>query len=290
MKRFFAILLLCTAFIEAGAQEKLSFSYNTKADLVSCFIWRGMYNGGLSFQPDLSIGWESDHTSFSFGTWWNAGASDWKFTSGLPVTEAGNPNTYFIPEVDLYGMLNLWGAIVGFTHYYYFDGNSYFNFGDVTKVQGTAQTEFTFGYDFSTLFPDVDLQFTWNTMVSGADAVIDGKRAYSTYIEASYSHHFNYDISLTGVFGFSPWMSLYTDFDDENYPQNFAVNNLTLRVDKSWSFCNDSCELDLFLQGTMNTCNINKNNAFINASGDDKLLNQKLMGAIGLSFSFGGTK
>jgi len=285
MKRILATLLLSTVFISAKAED-LSFSYNVEADVVSCYIWRGLYCGGLSFQSDLSLGWTSEHTSFSIGTWWNAGASDWGFRSGLPVTEDGNPNTQFIPEVDIIASLNLWGAVLGFTHMYYFDGENFFNFGDINTITGSALTEVTIGYDFSTLLPNVDLQLTWNTMVSGADGPIDGKRCFSSYLEASYSHHFNHNIDLTGVFGFSPWAGMYTDMDSEN-PQDFAVNNLTLRVDKTWPLCNDTCELDLFLQGTMNTCNLNKDNAIIHASGDDKLMKQKLMGAIGVCFSFG---
>jgi len=273
MKKLFCIAVLAAAFTFTAKSETLEFSYGASADVVSTYIWRGLYNGGLSFQPDLSIGWESEHTSFYFGGWFNVGASDWVFDS----------NTYLTKEVDIYGSLNLWGAMIGFTHYYYLDGTNFFNFGKIGEIDGTAQTEVTLGYDFSTLFPDVNLTLSWNTMVSGDDGTSDGKRAYSTYIEAAYTQNFEYGMSLTGVVGVSPWRSIYTDIGEDN-EKDFAVNNITVRFDKTWTF--GPMDFTLFAQGTMNTCNLNKDNAIIKASGDDKVNCQKLMGAIGVNFSF----
>jgi len=283
-KRFVAVGILSLSFIAVRA-EGMDFVCNSSTDLVSCYIWRGLYNGGLSFQPDLSLGWEGEKTSISLGSWWNVGASDWGFRSGLPQTEDNNPNTQLTKEVDVYVSANLWGAVFGITHYYYFDGNNFFNFGDINKIQGSAQTEANIGYDFSSLFPDIDLQLMWNTMFSGDDSKIDGKRCFSTYIEASYCRAFNNGFSLTGVVGISPWKSKYTDMDIEGKARNFAVNNLTLRLDKTWGLGNG--ELALFVQGTMNTCNLNRDNAIIRASGDNILEKQKLMAALGINFTIG---
>jgi len=289
MKRIFAIIALLTAVFSANAQ-KTSFNYSADADIVSCYIWRGLYNGALSFQPEFMLGWSNEYTSFDICTWWNVGASDWAFRKGLPETEDSNPNTQLTKEVDILLSANIYGAMLGLTHYYYFDGMSFFNFGDVNKISGSAQTEFNVGYDFSTLFPEVNLQLTWNTMFSGSDAIVNNKRCFSTYIEASYCQSFENDFALTGVIGVSPWRSMYTDSDDEEKARSFAVNNLTLRLDKSWELANGAGELSLFLQGTMNTCNLNKENALIWAAGDDKLEKQKLMGALGINIAFGGSK
>ena len=286
MKKLICVAALVAAATFSSKAETLEFSYGASADVVSTYIWRGQYNGGLSFQPDLSIGWESEHTSFSFGTWLSFGASDWGFRKGIPAEEEYNPNTYLVKELDIYGSLNLWGVTLGFTHYYYLDGTNFFNFGDINEIEGTAQTEVSLGYDFSTLFPNVNLSLSWNTMVSGYDVTVgdeEDKRAFSTYIEAAYTQNFERGMALTGVVGVSPWRSTYTDIYSET-PKNFAVNNLTLRFDKTWSF--DVCELTLYAQGTMNPCNINRENAIIRASGDDKLYLQKLMGAIGVNISF----
>lgn len=285
MKRLITIITLCLAFFTARA-ENLEFCFDANADLVSCYIWRGLYNGGLSFQPEVYVGWESEHTSFTFGTWWNVGASDWGFRSGLKQTDDYNPNTQLTKELDIIGSLNLWGATLGFIHYYYLDGTNFFNFGDINTIKGTAQTEVNAGYDFSTLLPDVDLQLMWYTRISGDDGKINGKRCYSTYVEASYSQHFKYDFILNGAVGISPWRSTYTDIDVEGKARDFAVNNITLRLDKIWTLGKGNTKLDLYLQGTMNTCNLSKENALIWASGDDKLNKQKLMGAIGVRIAF----
>lgn len=291
--------------------EGLEFAYDAGAELVSTYLWRGQYNGGLSFQPDLAVGWDSKHTSFRFGTWWSVGASDWKFYKGKDKTDDYNPNTYFIPELDIYANLNLWGVTLGFTHYYYFGGSNFFSAGSIDKVKEaghTSQTEVSLGYDFETLL-GVPLYFTWNTMVSGDDGYlkhpfinedgeVDGewKRAYSTYIEVGYTHTWDeLGLSLGGAIGFSPWMSQYTDMDWLDVDDNgnlvnerytCALNNISLRIEKEWSLGDDLCSISVFGVGMLNTCNLNKDNAYINLAGDDKLYVQKVNGAIGMSVWF----
>jgi hypothetical protein len=304
-----ALLLGGTLRTEA---KLIEFGYDAGAEIVSTYLWRGQYNGGLSFQPDLAVGWDSEHTSFRVGTWWSIGASDWKFRKGLPYTDDYNPNTYFIPELDIYANLNLWGVTLGFTHYYYFGGSNFFSAGNIAKVKelgNTSQTEISLGYDFSTLL-DLPLYVTWNTMVSGDDGYLTGlsvneegeiegeyKRAFSSYLEVGYTHTWeDLGLSFGGAIGMSPWKSLYTDMDwqsldDEtgeivDESKSFAVNNISLRLEKEWSLGDDLCTISIFGVGMINTCNLNKNTAFVNAAGDDKLYIQKLNGAIGMSVWF----
>ena len=310
---FLSLLLL--SLTPAKAQDEaasgIEFAYDAGAEVVSSYLWRGQYNGGLSFQPDLAVGWDSEHTSFRFGTWWSIGASDWLFRSNLPATDDYNPNTYFVPELDIYATLDLWGLTLGFTHYYYFGGSNFFSFGNIDKVKSlghTSQTEVSLGYDFSTLL-DFPLSVTWNTMVSGddgyltdrfvnADGEIDGtwKRAYSSYLEVAYTYTWeDLGLSLGGAVGLSPWRSMYTDMDwysvdengqliDEGKP--FAVNNISIRLEKEWSLADDLCSISVFGVGMLNICNLNKDYVYVNAAGDDKLYVQKLNGAIGMSVWF----
>ncbi|GEM_PF-768256 len=263
-----------------------SFDYGFSTDLVSCYIWRGLYNGGLSLQPDVYIGFSNENISFTFDIWGNIGASDWGFRSGLKETDECNPNTQFLKEFDMIATLNLWGAILGLSHYYFFDGESFFNFGKLSDIKGSAQTEFTVGYDFSHIFPNTPLAITWNTMFSGDDSKDKGKkRAYSTYIEATYSHEFNHNITLSGALGISPWKSMYTDKDEDN-AKDFALNNITVRADKTWALSENHWNFSTYLQGTVNTCNLNGDTAIIKASGDNILNKQKLMFAIGCRIEF----
>ena len=306
MKRFslFVVLAALTGYgTMAKAQENIEFAYDAGAEVVSTYLWRGQYNGGLSFQPDLAVGWDSEHTSFRFGTWWSLGASDWKFATNLEKGDDYNPNTYFLPELDIYANLNLWGVTMGFTHYYYFGGSNFFSAGSIDKVKRaghTSQTEVSLGYDFSTML-NVPLSVTWNTMVSGDDGYLtdifinedgeeDGtwKRAYSSYLEIAYTHTWeNIGLSLGGALGITPWRGIYTDTGEQDIAvQEGGVNNISLRLEKEWSLKDDLCTISVFAQGMINPYNLNKDNAFIKKSGDDKLYLQRVNGCIGMSVWF----
>lgn len=279
--------------------ESFAFGYDAGADVVSAYLWRGQYNGGLSFQPTLDLGWDSEHTSFRFGTWWNVGASDWGFRKGLPETEEGNPNTYFVPEVDIYANFNIWGATLVVTHFYYFGGSPFFCWDKIDtwmKDDGvrldnnTSTTEISVGYDFSTLAL-CGLYFNWNTTIAGNDFQTDEegeyvlddkgriKRNFTSYLELGYNYTWDEPgITLGGAVGMVPWASA-------TYGNSkFAVNNLTLNIHKAWEF--DACELDLYAIGSINPDLINKENAYIKASGDNKVCQQQLNGCIGLGIWF----
>ena len=151
MKKTCTILMVLAAMIVSPKLQAVEFAYEAGAEVVSSYLWRGQYNGGLSFQPDLEIGYDGDLTSLRFGVWGNVGASDWKFVKGLIKTEDYNPNTYFVPEIDVMLNFNVVGVMLGVTHYYYCDGGSFFNWGPVDPLEGVSggsQTEVTLGYDF----------------------------------------------------------------------------------------------------------------------------------------------
>lgn len=281
MKRIFTLFVAFAAILMSSRIQAVEFGYDAGAELVSAYIWRGQYNGGLSFQPDVAVGFDAEHSSLRVGAWGSLGASDWKFVRGLAIDAEGNdPNTRFIPEVDIYLNANIWGVTVGFTHYYYFGGSPFLNWKN--PENGTSQTEVSLGYDFSTLFEKVPLSITWNTMVLGSDHIEqeDGslKRAFSTYIEAKYDLALPFDMTLSLAVGISPWASTLYGND------GFAVNNIAARLQKAWDF--DVCELDLFALGSINTYGINKSNAFIWQAGDYKLYQQRLNGCIGLGVWF----
>lgn len=308
MKKIVTLVVAALATMMSFGQEQeentktLSFAYDAGADIVSAYIWRGQYNGGLSFQPTLDLGWDSEHTSFRFGAWGSVGASDWMFRQldmsdeNIEAIYGCNPNTYFIPELDIYGTVNLWGATLGFTHYYYFGGSNFFSWDKVANwdeeklENNTSTTEITIGYDFSTL--DLcGLYFSWNTTIAGNDFQMDEndefilddngnvKRNFSTYVEVGYSHTFEaIDLTLDGAIGFTPWANITL------CTKEFVVNNLSLKLNKAWTF--DACELDLFAQGSIVPCFIDKKNAYIKASGDNKMYQQMLNGVIGLGVWF----
>lgn len=281
-------MVLVAMFVTPELQA-VEFAYEAGAEVVSAYLWRGQYNGGLSLQPDLEIGYDGDLSSLRFGVWGSVGASDWKFQKGLPETEDGNPNTYFVPELDVVLNFNVAGLMLGLTHYYYFGGSPFLNWGKFDpadgSMAGSSQTEVTVGYDFRNKC-ELPLSITWNTMVLGNDLVevenADGstryKRAFSTYIEAKYDQPLPFEMTLSLALGMSPWAS------DVYGNERFAVNNISARLEKAWEF--DACELTLFGQGMLNTNGINRTNVFVWAAGDEKLYKPKLNGCIGLGLWF----
>lgn len=275
MKKIYLLVALVLPVLVAKAEgPSVTFAYDAGAELVSAYLWRGQYNGGLSFQPDLEIGYDGEHTSLRVGAWASLGATDWKFQTGLDKDEEGlNPNTYFLPELDVMANFNFFGAQVGMTHYQYF----------VPEAKDNYQLEITAGYNFEDLL-GVPLHITWNTIVAGDDYNVtdDGeeKRAYSSYLEIGYDHTFeSVGITLSGAIGMSPWTS------DFYYNEGFKVVNLSLRLEKEWEF--DACSLSLFAQGSLNPSLDNaETKPYVNKAGDYKLCEQPLNGAIGLGVWF----
>ena len=278
-------IVLMALLLVAPQMKAVEFAYEAGAEVVSAYLWRGLYNGGLSLQPDLEIGYDGEHSSLRVGVWGSVGASDWKFVKNLPtLLDGSNPNTYFIPELDVIINFNIDGLMLGATHYYYFGGSPFFNWGKIDPVEGmkgTSQTEVTVGYDFRNKC-EVPLTFTWNTMVAGDDLVEDDngnlKRAFSSYMELRYDQPLPLDMTLSLAVGMSPWKS------DVYGNEKFAVTNIMGRLEKAWDL--DVCELDLFAQGSINTNGINKSNVFVWEAGDLKLYQQRLNGCIGLGVWF----
>lgn len=284
MKKIYLSVVLFLSTVAVMAEKpSVEFAYDAGAEVVSAYLWRGQYNGGLSFQPDLEIGYDGEHTGLRVGAWASLGATDWKFQTGLDKDEEGlNPNTYFLPELDVMANFNFFGAQVGMTHYQYF----------VPEAKDNYQLEVTAGYNFEDLL-GVPLHITWNTIVAGDDYNVteagedeegemqyNEKRAYSSYLEIGYDHTFeSVGITLSGAIGMSPWTS------DFYYNEGFKVVNLSLRLEKEWEF--DACSLSLFAQGSLNPSLDNaETKPYVNKAGDYKLCEQPLNGAIGLGVWF----
>lgn len=280
------VLVLAAAMMAAifSAKAEVEFAYDAGFELVSAYIWRGQYNGGLSFQPDAEIGFDAldEAIQFRFGAWGSVGASDWKFVKGLPTYMDGNseinPNTYFVPELDIFGNFTFYGAKVGFTHYYYFGGSPFFS----GLEDGGSQTEIQVGYSFDHFFGE-NAYINWYTMVAGSDANYDendvAHRAWSSYLELGYDYTIEkYGLTIGAQLGMSPWESpVYGN-------SKFAVTNIALKINKEWEF--EHVTLDLYAQGSLNPDGLNKDNVYANTAGDEKIGVQRLNGVIGLGVWF----
>jgi len=286
-------LLIMSAILGVvmSAKADVDFAYDAGAEVVSAYIWRGQYNGGLSFQPDLEVGFDADHSSFRAGVWASLGASDWMFRKKGWDAETGaeEPGEYtrFMPELDVILSYTVWGATLGFNHYYYFGGSNFFSWQSMDKIiaeENTSTTEIWVGYNAGELIMDcLDLHVNWNTTIAGNDFVWNDegnpKRAWSSYLEVGAGFEFEkIGLAAHAELGFSPWASdLYGN-------EKFALINLSARVEKSFEV--GPCSLSVFLQGSINPNGLNKETAYIKGCGYDKLYNQKLNGVIGLGIWF----
>ena len=277
------VLVAAMMAVVLSAKAEVEFAYEAGADLVSAYLWRGQYNGGLSFQPEGLVGFDAKGGDIQFraGVWANIGASDWMFKKdGLVIPDVYNPNTQFMPEVDFIASVTAYGASLGYNAYYYCNDGS-----DHTS-------ELWVGYNFSHAFGEnAGAYINWYTTIAGGGDLkeetdlkklaqgITERQAFSTYIELGYDYTFeDYGLTLGAQVGLSPWESPIYGND------KFACTNLSLKVNKEWEF--EYLTLDLYAVGSLNPDGINKDNVYISAAGDDKLYNQKLNGCIGVGVWF----
>ncbi len=288
MKKIFTLVAAMMAVVLSAQAADISFGYDAGAEVVSAYIWRGQYNGGLSFQPTAAVGFDAadEKVKFRVGAWASLGASDWKFRFNYedPLHPEINGNTYFVPELDIYATFSFFGFWIGATHYYYWNGTP---FWAGLEDEGGSQTEVSAGFNLGDLVEGVGLYFNWNTMIAGNDARYEqtpageqAVRAYSSYFEVGYEQALPFDMTIGAAVGMTPWASLYTDYEG-----GFAVNNIQLRFGKTWEFT-DYFSMELYGLATLNTHGLTKENVFVWEAGDLKLYKQRLNGCIGLGFWF----
>ena len=227
-----ALPFIRSARISASEKEWLDdyskpvgFTYGAEAKLQAAYLWRGLYVGALNTQIDANVG----YGGLYFDMWWSLGTADWTFRT-------------FQPEVDLTLGFSRWGlnASVVFIHNF---NCPFFDFG-IHPGQGGNALELALRYTVSSRLP---LSILCATRLSANDGYLnaagDTVRAYSTYIELSYTHRFQYDISLYGAVAITPWRSVYTGFQ-----RDFAMQNIDIRLRKDWSIHE---RLGLMIQGQL---------------------------------------
>jgi len=205
--------------------KRIGFTYGAEAKIQTAYLYRGRYCGGPNIQGEASVGYGGLYGVM----WWNIGVETWEFKT-------------FQPEVDFIIGFARWGLDISMLYVHNFDRR----FFDLTNyLSGGNSIELRARYTVSSKLP---LSILWATRVGGADGYLnpatgDTIRAWSSYLEISYTHHFPYDISLYGGFGITPWKSRFTRFK-----RDFAVPVLELRLRKNWDMGN---RCGLMLQGTL---------------------------------------
>lgn len=213
-----ALLLMGAASTEA--QEKLETTISS--DFVNEYIWRGQKLGDVAVQPTLGVSYKG----LSLTAWGSYGLTNPDDTKEFDLTLG-----YTI------GRLN-----IGMTDYWFSTGldpkGRYFKY----DAHGTNHVfEANIGYDFGL----VALQ--WYTNFTGNDGTNkDGKRAYSSYVEAVVPFSLA-SVDWTATVGAVPFAT--TSYGTSS----FAVTNLSLRATKDIRLT-DSFSIPIFGQVTANPC------------------------------------
>ncbi len=181
----------------AQAQDEVEGTIS--ADVVNQYIWRGQDLGHVSFQPTLGIAYKG----LSLSAWGSVGISDPTDTK----------------EFDITASYTAGGFNIGITDYWFNSPNDkYFAYAS----HSTSHVfEANVGYDFG----PVALQ--WYTNFAGNDGYNkDGKRAYSSYVEANVPFKLA-DLDWTATVGAVPYATSF--YADAN---GFAVTNISVKATK----------------------------------------------------------
>lgn len=179
------------------------------ADLVSLYVWRGMYQGGISIQPALSL----SIYGITVGAWGSAGFPE------------------FAKEVDFYLSYEWKGFTATLSDYWWKgEGTSYFRDGSSHHLEAGL------GFTFSEKFP---LSLEVNTMLSGdEDRDDDDRKYYSTYIAAGFPFSVGTIACEAGI-GITPYKGMYY--------KKFAVTNISVKATKSLQL-SSTYEMPVFVE------------------------------------------
>jgi len=220
MKKIVMMAIMMAAGYSATAQEKVETTI--AADVVSKYIWRGLDCGSTAIQPKLAVGYKG----LSLTAWGSYG-----------LTNADDTK-----EFDLTLSYTTGGFNIGITDYWFNAGLDpdarYFKY----DAHGTNHVfEANIGYDFGVA------SVQWYTNFTGNDGVNkDGKRAYSSYFEASVPFKLA-TVEWVATAGAVPYATTLYGTSD------FAVTNLSLKATKEIKVT-DTFSIPVFGQIVGNPC------------------------------------
>lgn len=177
MKKIGLFIVLAALSYTSSVLKAQEVSVSAKADLVSSYIWRGLYCGPASVQPGISL----SKGNFSLGVWGSTSfESSWR-------------------EFDLFAGYSFGNLSVLVTDYFFprnlpsGEGVGYFDYSEHVF-------EASLGYSFGELLP---LTLTWNNNFAGDDN-------YSGYVEACFNVAVK-DVNVDFIVGATPWEGIYSD-------------------------------------------------------------------------------
>lgn len=197
MKKHILCLLAMVAPVIMCAQDEIETTIG--ADIVNQYIWRGQELGDVSVQPTLGIA----HKGVSLTAWGSVGLSDKDDTKEFDITAA----------------YTIGGFHIGVTDYWFNTPNERYFAYEAHKTSHVFEANI--GYDFGVA------SLNWYTNFAGNDGVNkDGKRAYSSYFEASVPFKLA-SCEWTATIGAVPYATSF--YANAN---GFAVTNVGIKATK----------------------------------------------------------
>ena len=181
-KMMMAALAALMLPVATWAQEEKSENglyAELEANVVTNYIWHGQNLGGLSLQPSLTVGWNDLYLN----VWGSAGIA-----------------TDDHREIDFSLGYELGNLSINVTDYWYLgagESDKFFNYA----AHSTYHTlEASVGYDFGFM------SLGWSTYFGGYDYNEEGKREYTSYIQAEVPFTIG-SFEGTASVGATPWGS-----------------------------------------------------------------------------------
>ena len=222
--------LVALTLLPATSWAQKKIESDIQADFVSRYVWRGQDQGGFSIQPEGTIRWQG----LSLSAWG---------TVGLDKDDAR--------EIDVTLGYERWGINIGVTDYWETgidEQDRYLHF----EKKGAHKLEANLGYTCK--YGSLQAY----TIFWGNDYKIDGKQAYSTYIELSVPFRLG-SVDWVAKAGITPmesagytttktvptiWGNATVQVPHHTYAEGFACNVASLRATKSATI--GSLELPLY--------------------------------------------
>lgn len=221
--RIWAVAAACLIGTTAQAQD-----FTVQGDLVSSYVWRGMYQTGASIQPTLGFAVKG----FSITAWGSTDFDGVSASAGAAAKEIDLTAAYAFGESGLtLSVADLWWAGQG--------ANKYFNF----KSHETAH-HFEGGLAYTVQSEKFPLSVAWYTMFGGQDKNAKGEQNYSSYVEFNYPFSVK-KVDLNVTCGVVPYQAPIYGCN------GFSVTNIALKGTTGIKF-SDTFTLPIFAQAIWN--------------------------------------
>ena len=205
MKKILVAIAFCLGIVSVQAQEskKLESNFHLGIDLQTKYVWRGMEMMTEDAAPVAFPCLNYSHKGF------------YAYAMG------GYAINGKYAEVDLGLSYTYKWLTIGLNNYYYPTTNTpkdqYFNFMN-------QETGHWFEVVITIAPENVPVSLLLSNFFAGADKNLEGKQAYSTYVELGGHYDFLNDHSLALAVGASLNKSCYN-----GYEQNFSICNIELK-------------------------------------------------------------